>query len=231
MAIVMHETENRADDDMQEQLELQDDLVRSVYQHNVATLALVSDYISRQSDYLPDHLAREAADGSIKLVAALSALEDCLYFQDGDLLADLHKYTDILISKLVSEASVRPDTITSINEVSTKLIAAEIATPLSIALYELLDNCFQHAFELVSPANYIHISLDIEPTDSLRERCFKLIVRDSGVGCPGNIHLDTPETPGFATVHAIAEKLSGNLQISADNGTTVTLAFTQIVPE
>jgi two-component sensor histidine kinase len=231
MAIEMHETENRADDDMQEQLELQDDLVKSVYRHNVATLALVSDYISLQSDYLPDDIAREATEGSIKRVAALSALEDCLYYQNDGLLADLHKYTDILISKLVSDASVRPDTIATINEVSTNLIAAEIASPLSIALYELLENCFQHAFELESPANYIHISLDIEPTDSPLERCYRMVVRDNGVGCPGNIHLDTPETSGFATVHAIAEKLAGSLHTSSDNGTTVTLVFNQTVPE
>jgi two-component sensor histidine kinase len=231
MAIQMHETENRADDDMQEQLEQQDDLVKSVYRHNVATLALVSDYISRQSDYLPDDIAREATEGSIKRVAALSALEDCLYYQNDGLLADLHKYTDILISKLVSDASVRPDTIISINDVSTKLIAAEIASPLSIALYELLENCFQHAFELESPANYIHISLDIEPTDSPLDRCYRLVVRDNGVGCPGNIHPDTPETSGFATVHAIAEKLSGSLHISSDNGTTVTIVFVQTMPE
>ena len=231
MAIEMHETENRADDDMQEQLELQDNLVKSVYRHNVATLSLVSDYISRKSDYLPDGLTREAAQGSIKLVAALSALEDCLYYKNDGLLADLHKYTDILVSKLISEASVRPDTIISINEVSTKLISAEIATPLSIVLYELLENCFQHAFELESPANYIHISLDIEPTGSSRECRYRLVVDDNGVGCPGNIHLDTPETSGLTTVHAIAEKLSGSLHTSFDNGTIVTLVFTQTVPE
>jgi two-component sensor histidine kinase len=231
MAFEMHETVNRADDDMQEQMELQDDLVKSVYRHNVATLALISEFISRQRDYLPDDPGREAAQGSIKRVAALSALEDCLYYQNDGLLADLHKYTDILISKLVSDASVRPDTIASINEVSTKLIAAEIASPLSIAIYELLENCFQHAFELESPANYIHISLDIEPTDSPGERCFRLVVRDNGVGCPDNIHMDTPETSGFVTVYAIAEKLSGNLHISSNNGTTVTLAFSQAVPQ
>ena len=231
MAIEMHENENRADDDMQEQLELQDDLVKSVYRHNVATLALISDYISRQSDYVSDDLAREAAQGSVKRVAALSVLEGCLYYQNDGLLADLHKYTDILISKLVSDASVRPDTIISINEISTKLIAAEIASPLSIVLYELLENCFQHAFELESPANYIHISLDIEPADSPNERCYRLVVRDNGVGCPGNIHLDEPDTSGLATVHAIAEKLSGSLHTSSDNGTAVTLMFNQTVPE
>ena len=230
MAIEMHETVNRADDDMQEQLESQDDLVKSAYQHNVATLALVSDYISRQGDYLADDAAREATESSIKGVAALANLEECLYYQDGGLLADLHKYTDILISKLVHNASVRPDTIASINEVSTKLITAEIASPLSIALYELLENCFQHAFELESPANYIHVSLDVEPTDSPPECSYRLTVQDNGVGCPGNIHLDTPETSGFATVHAIAHKLSGSLHISSDNGTTVTLVFAEVVP-
>jgi two-component sensor histidine kinase len=219
IAIEKHETENRADDDMQEQLEMQDDLVKSVYRHNVATLALISDYISRQG------AVGGTADESIKRVSALAALEECRYYQNDGLLADLHKYTDIMISRLIKDATVPPESIISINEVTTKLVSAELASPLSIVIYELLENSFQHAFEAGSQANYVQVTLGIESTDSPVNSQYRLTISDSGTGCPRNIRPDAPETPGFATVSAITEMLSGNLHISSENGTSVTLVF------
>jgi len=224
LAIEKHESENRADDDMQEQLEMQDDLVKSVYRHNIATLALISDYISRHG------AAGGTPDESVKRVSALSDLEECMYYQNEGLLADLHKYTDIMISRLIKDATVPPESIISINEVTTKLVAAELASPLSIAIYELLENSFRHAFEAGSQANYVQVTLDVESTGSPVNSQYRLTISDSGIGCPGNIRPDAPATPGFATVSAIAEMLSGNLHISSENGTSVTLVFPEAHP-
>ncbi|MEH6635091.1 MAG: triple tyrosine motif-containing protein [Halioglobus sp.] len=228
LAIAMNASQNRADDEMQEQLESQDDLVQSVYKHNVATLKLLSAYISRQHNYLSDDNSLESNVANLRMVSALTTLEDCLYYQNDGLLADLHKYVDILISMLVKDATVPPETITTINEVPANLLPAELASPLSIALYELLENCFLHAFESASPANYVHVTLT---TQESPVRCLVLRVQDNGVGCPGNIGLDAPDTPGFITLLAIAEQLSGSISISTDGGTRITLKLPYAMPE
>jgi two-component sensor histidine kinase len=155
----------------------------------------------------------------------LSNLEECLYYQNDGLLADLHKYTDIVISGLIKNAAVPPESIISINEVTTQLVAAQQATALSIAIYELLENSFQHAFEAGSPANYVQIKLGTDPTDSPVNRQYRLTVSDSGIGFTDHIQLDAPETPGFSTVAAVTEMLSGTLHISSENGASIALVF------
>jgi two-component sensor histidine kinase/ligand-binding sensor domain-containing protein len=226
MAAAMHEAAERADDEMQEQLEIQDDLVKSVYQHNVSTLNMISGFISQQSHYLHDSLAREATQTSINRVNALAVLEGCLYYQSDKVMADLGKYTDIIISTLLKDSPVSAERITTINEISNQPLPIEVASPLAIAVYELLENCIQHAFEQESPANFIHITFEdiSDPPDSQLSQ-HRLTVADNGLGMPSNIDLHMLETSGLAIVSSIATRLSGTLEFDDAQGTTVRLTF------
>lgn len=223
MAREMFEAENRADDEMQEQLELQDEMVQSAFQHNMTTLSLVSDCISARSVNLPDNIKRKLTESSLRRVSALSSLEDCLSYQAGGPTADLQKYTDGIFLGLLKDASVRPETIVTINEVTSMPIPAELASPISIVLYELLENCIQHAFEQSSPANYIHARLLPGTTSEPFARCLELFVHDSGIGVSGNIEELASEGSGIAIVQSIVTRLGGSLQLSGTKGTLVSI--------
>jgi hypothetical protein len=133
-----HDAENRADDDMHEQLEIQDELVKSAYRHNVATLALVNDMISRQGHHLVDEQAQAATQGNIKRISALSLLENFLFYQTDNLLANLHTYAEALVSELLKDAPLERESVTTINEITPSLIPVSLASPLAIVIYELL---------------------------------------------------------------------------------------------
>ena len=222
-ARAMFEAENRADDDMQEQLELQDELVQSAYRHNLATLSLVSECISQQAGILPDDSIEGYSLGNIKRIEALSCLEDCLYYQVGGPVANLQKYTDSIIPKLLMSAPIDPESIITINEIPTRLLPAELASPLAIVLFELLENCFQHAFEGGSPANYIYITLEAKPSEMRPGRDFELCVRDSGVGITGSIEDLSNEHSGIAIVQSIVNKLGGTIELVTNAGTAITV--------
>jgi ligand-binding sensor domain-containing protein/two-component sensor histidine kinase len=219
----MFEAENKADDDMQEQLELQDELIHSAYQHNLTTLALVGDCISIQRGNEPDVVVRGLNNGNAKRISALSILEDCLYYQAGGLVANLQKYTDAVLSILLRKSPLSPETIITINEIPSRLLPAKLASPLSIVIYELLENCVQHAFEKESPANYIHITMAPEPADKPLARYLKLSVRDSGIGIPHCMEDLATENSGIAIAQSIVNKLGGTLQFSGTSGTTISL--------
>lgn len=222
----MFEAENRADDDMQEQLELQDELIHSAYEHNLRTLSLVGDCISLQPGNEPDVVVRELNRGNAKRISALSILEDCLFYHAGGLVANLQKYTDAVLSILLKNSPVSPETIITINEIPSRLLPAELASPLSIVIYELLENCIQHAFEKESPANYIHVSMVPEVTDKPPARYLKLSVRDNGIGIPRCMEDLATENSGIAIVQSIVNKLGGALQFSGTSGTTISLTVT-----
>jgi two-component sensor histidine kinase len=48
------------------------------------------------------------------------------------------------------------------------------------------------------------------------------------VGIPNNISPEERETLGFATLYAMAEILSGEIQISANTGTRISLTFSHV---
>jgi ligand-binding sensor domain-containing protein/two-component sensor histidine kinase len=226
LAAEMFEAANQADDDMQEQLELQDELIRSSFEHTQATLGIVSDYISLRSGSQPDNQTRDLTDCSVKRIAALSMLEECLYYQAGESVVDLHKYTEGLIPILLRNSSVRPETIITINEVTSELLPAQLATPLSMVFYELLENCVQHAFDLNSPANYIRLRLTHNSMNVPSEGSFELSVSDNGVGLPDSIENLALESSGISVVLSIAQKLGGTLQCpDSSGGATISLAF------
>ena len=227
MALVMIASEERADDEMQEQLEIHDDLVKSVYRHSVSTLNLVGDVLSIRGGQLIDENAREVIAQSIERVQALALLEECLFYQNEVLLADLNKYTNILVSNLLQKSATDEQHITTINEVSARPLPIEQASPLAIALYELLENAIVHAFDESSEANYIHVILATEAAGTQDAGHHRLTVQDDGAGIPSNIDPLSSHTPGFVIVASMAQKLSAELSFAFRNGTLVSMVFPQ----
>ena len=222
MAIKMIEAEERADDEMQEQLEIHDDLVKSVYQHSVSTLNLVRDFIATKGAHRSDENALELTQATVSRVEALALLEECLYYQNEVLLADLNKYTNIITTRLLKYAPGGQETITTINDVTSQPIPIGQASPLAIALYELLENSIQHAFESAAGAHYIQISFGPGGPEGAG---YRLVVQDNGAGIPANIDLLSAQTPGFAVVAAMAERLGGALSFDTENGTLIAITF------
>jgi ligand-binding sensor domain-containing protein/two-component sensor histidine kinase len=222
-ALQMFEAENKADDDMQEQLELQDEMVQAAYEHSLTTLSLVRDCISYRSEYRADDVKNDLTESSIRRISALSSLEDCISFHAGGAFANLQKYTDGIFPSLFDYTSLRPENTVTINDVTSMPISVELASPISIILYELLENCFQHAFEPGSLANYIHVKLEPETTHAPVAHFLNLTVHDSGIGIPDSIESLVTEGSGIAIVESIVLRLDGKLKLTGKRGTTVSI--------
>ena len=215
----------RAEDELQEQLEIQDQLVKSVYRHNVTTLDLIADFISPQRGGVTEGAAGNEAWKNVNRVKALMALEECVYHHGDHLLADLNKYADIVIPRLLSGSDQEPETITTINEISSQPLPLPQASLLSVALYELLENAIQHAFPLGRASNYLQIALTEESAKPAQATRYRLTVEDDGIGLPADFDPLSSSSPGLAIVRLMAEQLGGTLSFEARGGTRVTLSF------
>jgi len=221
MAREMQAAAESANDDLQEQLEDQDELVRSVYRHNVNTIDLVRDILSVQSDHLEDESLLESIESNSSRLLALRHLENCLFYQGDDLYADMNKYVEAIINLTLKSSPIPVESITTVNEVSNRLVPISWATPLALAAYELIHNCVMHAFEGAVQPNYIQVSMEASRDDS-RGNTQELIlsVRDNGVGVPQNISTFGSYATGLDIVSRIATKLGGQFEISSGDGTT-----------
>lgn len=225
LAEEMYRAADRAEDDMLEQQEMQDELVKAVYQHNLATLRLIGECLHAQANSGssgPDHQGH---------IDALTILENCYYYQGGELLTDLHRFTEALISRLLQAAPINPASITTINRVSSNLLPASIASPLALAIYELLDNAVQHAFDGQSPANFIEVSLDAVDNGSGKTAHMQLVVSDDGIGLPVDIQPSEANSHGFQILQVLCTILSATISCDTRNGTVISLIFPQHIPE
>jgi len=222
MAITMRENEERAYDDIQEYQELHDEFITVAHQHNVATLALIRDFIEAQKDYLANELAADTADKCIDIVMSLERLEGCLFFQDDGLIADLRKYTDFIFSEKIKESSVDHESIITINDVAQDLIPADLASPIALVIHEAVENAMRHAFVDSSAANYLQVSLSTEAGNGFR---YTLSITDNGIGIPEQLALAPANTMGLGIIYSMASKLASSIEISRHNGTEVSLTF------
>jgi two-component sensor histidine kinase len=220
----MLEAEQHADDEMQEQLEIHDELVKSVYRHSVSTLGLVAELISTKGAHLADETACEVMRTSVSRVDALAMLEECLYYQGEVLLADLNKYTNILVSRLLKHSPVGAENITTTNDVTSRPFPVAQASPLAIVLFEAIENAIQYAFEDTSRVNYLHITLGPDQADD-PDANFRLVVRDNGPGIPPNIDPMSAPSSGLLIVASMARKLRGTVRVVNKDGTVLTLVF------
>ncbi|MEZ5504116.1 MAG: triple tyrosine motif-containing protein, partial [Halioglobus sp.] len=225
LANEMFEAESRADDELQEQFEIQEEIIASAYDHNQTTLSLLGDCISVRSSNHTEEPGRKLAKISVRRISALSRLEDCLYYQAGGPRVDLNKFTDSIISDLLAASTTKPETVISINEVTSTLIPADLASRLAIIIVELVENCLFHAFAADSPVNYIHITMTPRTSFQPFAHYLELTVRDSGVGLPDDFDESVFEDSGIAIVHSIIESLGGEIEFSRVPGTLISMVI------
>ncbi|MEH6590772.1 MAG: triple tyrosine motif-containing protein [Halioglobus sp.] len=216
MAEEMRRVADTANDDLQEQLEDQDKLLNNVYVHNLSTLALVKRILTSAED-IPD--TAEAFSSTQRRIDVLTLLEECVFYHGDTIYADMEKCTNLIISRSLMTATVAAESITTINEIGRNAAPIETATVLAAIIFELVENCMQHAFEPHSPSNFVHITLESNYREETQSEEITLKVKDNGVGIPDSILANSFDTHGFAIIRALAESFEGSLDLSSSDGT------------
>lgn len=223
LAFEMHLAEERADDEMQEQVELQQDLVQSAYDHNKTTLALIAGFLEGSDSKQSAAERIRAARKHQTRITALSNLEECLYFQAGGSVVDLYKLTEMLFTQLLPLAQVEPATLITINEVTKQLIPARIASPVAVIMCELVENSIEHAFSPSSPANYIHVSFLRSPQGDEKGDYWTLTVSDNGCGIEAFESKLERSVAGLGIANQLAQQLGGSVNYSYREGALITI--------
>jgi ligand-binding sensor domain-containing protein/two-component sensor histidine kinase len=217
-------TADKALDDLQEEVDYHDELVKASYEHKVDTLNLIRDCVAKEANLSPEFVTRRSTRKDLGRLAALRVYEECLFYQSETLLANLGRYIDDLFAEMLPASGVPEESISSVNEVPSRRIPVAVATPLSIAIYELLDNVIEHAFSVDSPVNFVLVKLEwLDPINPREQNTLRLTVQDSGPGITETEGVPAKTATGLQIVAEIADRLEGALYFSNRGGTRVTL--------
>ena len=129
---------------------------------------------------------------------------------------------DRLINELLHQSTIDPATITTVNRVSHETITANVASPLAIIIYELLQNSLAHAFTPESPANFIEIRMAIQYSADDPDY-IELTLSDDGKGDNTGRASEISVDSGIQIVRALASELCASCDISITNGYTTRL--------
>jgi two-component sensor histidine kinase len=215
LAEEMHRTADRAWDHLQDQIDFQQDLLKSASNHYSSSLDIIGESV--RHDLKGDTLYLE----SQKRINVLKAMNSCLHYKGDDLLIEMKSCVNLLTETLLPSATVPPESIITINDIQIGMLNVNLATPLVVVIHELALNALTHAFTQDSPANYLELHL--EQLSENNKRYLELRLSDSGSGIRDSANTRSYFGSGLNLVSQIVNNLNGELDISCNDGTKITI--------
>ncbi|MDQ3762524.1 MAG: PAS domain-containing sensor histidine kinase [Actinomycetota bacterium] len=182
-----------------------DAIIREVHHRVKNNLQTVAALLRLQSRRTANVEARQALQESVRRVASIAMVHETLSFSL-DERVDIDDVVDKVLS-MVAEVSGEQSRVVVRREGAFGVLAAELATPLIMALTELVQNALEHAFE---PGRDGEVVLRAERSAGLLE----VIVSDDGRGLPPEFSLAGAEQLGLQIVRTlVGSELRGSLDL------------------
>lgn len=202
---------------IQKSLKEKDTLLREIHHRVKNNLQVISSLLSIQSRNLTDPAAVDALNEGRSRVQTMSLIHQDLYQQDQLTGINFRKYFEQLIHNLFSTYNISKENIEIIAEIDELNLDVDTVIPLGLILNELITNALKYAFN--DNTGKIHVILKEDKNTLLLE------VKDNGIGIKKVENILDSNSYGFELIHALVDKLDGELNISNDEGTQVRAVF------
>lgn len=103
-------------------------------------------------------------------------------------------------------------------------VGLDFAVPCGLILNELIVNSFKHAFPGGKPRDGA-AKCEIDITVRHDDDHIELTVADNGIGLPGGIAWENPETLGLRLIRMLSRQLNGSIELDRNGGTAFRLRF------
>ena len=204
------------------ELVTKDATIREIHHRVKNNLQTVAALLRLQARRLDVPEGRRALEEAVRRVGSIAIVHETLSTSPDDSAeeVDFDEVADRL-RRMVSEVSAGPDQVRTSRAGSFGTVTSEVATPLAMALTELLQNAAQHGF---GPDGQGAIVLRVErEPDRL-----VVAVEDDGRGVTEGFEAATSTSLGLSIVRTLVGELGGSLRIGPRNGTPGTEAVLEI---
>ncbi len=195
-------------------LERKETVIREIHHRVKNNLQTIASLLRIQIRRLTSSEARAQLEEAVRRIAAIAVVHETLA-HDTQETVEFGKVGRRLV-EMVADGLTHPDRKLELTfEGEPGDLPADIATPLAVALVELLQNAVEHAFGSTGGWVAVRMSRDAD-------RVY-LSVEDSGRGLPPGFSMEDAGL-GLQIVRALVEtELGGTIQVSSDRGARVTL--------
>jgi len=205
-------------------LEEKEILLQEVYHRVKNNLQIICSLLTLQEMNLKDPAAADALRESKNRVLAMSFIHDKLY-QGADLAKiSIGDYIQDLAAYLLKSYALAQEKVQLKIEVKETFMNFKTAIYLGLIVNELVTNSLKHAFP-GERRGTIEVYLDRVKEEEEKNI---LIFRDDGVGMPGNVDLQCPDSLGMQVIHSMVKQLHGDIAIDRKQGTAFTIRFKKV---
>jgi two-component sensor histidine kinase len=198
------------------ELVTKDATIREIHHRVKNNLQTVAALLRLQARRIDSPEGRDALEEAVRRVGSIAIVHETL----SQAFDDYVEFDDVAdrLRLMVTDVSAAAGLVTSRREGSFGTLPAEVATPLAMALTEVLQNAVQHGF--AGGAGTITVT-----ADRLVGR-LRVTVDDDGGGLPPGFDVAASTSLGLSIVRTLVEsELDGQLEVGsgAAGGTRVTL--------
>jgi two-component sensor histidine kinase len=198
-----------------------DATIREIHHRVKNNLQTISSLLRLHARRLASPEARDVIEESVRRIRSIALVHETLSAGSSQELA----FSEIVrpLVRMVEEGLLSAErSVRFVVEGDAGELRAEVATPLAVALTELLQNALEHGFPYDGDGH----QRPGEVVISLRNDGQELTVRvsDNGVGLPDGFSLDHVSSLGLTIVKAlVTSELGGTISMHTDGGTVVEL--------
>ncbi len=195
-------------------------LIKELYHRTKNNMQMIASFLSLQSAYTQNKRVHEIFDDMKNRIQSMSAVHEKLY-QSGSLHSiHLNTYIDDIVNTLKTSYLAAGRSVSIEEEMTDVVIPLEKAIPTGIILNEIITNIFKHAFP-ENKKGIITISLHKSADNTVH-----LMLKDNGIGVPGEFDFRKHDSLGMKLVFALAEEqLQGSIRYSTVGGIAWFLDF------
>jgi len=193
-----------------------DATIREIHHRVKNNLQTVAALLRLQARRMAVPEAREALEESVRRVSSIAVVHETL----SGTLDEAMSFDEVADRVLAMVAEVAGTSV-AVNRVgSFGVLPAEVATPLAMALSELVHNAVEHGYDDGEPG---HVKVLV---DCLAPGRLRVEVADDGCGLPAGFDMDSSDRLGLAIVRTLVEgELGGHLEVGrrTPRGTRATM--------
>lgn len=196
-----------------------DATIREIHHRVKNNLQTVAALLRLQSRRMDSAQGREALNEAVRRVGSIAIVHETL----SQTLDERVEFDEIADRVLAMVAEISPGKVTTRRTGRFGILDAEVATPLSMVLTEVLQNALEHAF---GPAEHGTVEVGAVRGGSRTEPRLLVTIQDNGRGLPENFDPQRAGNLGLQIVRTLVEgELGGTFDMvrAPERGTQVVL--------
>lgn len=196
-------------------------LLREVHHRVKNNLAVICSLFFLQSTHTKDEETAGIFRDMENRVHSMALVHESLYGSENLARIDFAVYAYALAKDIFSSQGSPRVSVDLKSEMEPVIMGVDLAVPCGLILNELISNALKHGFP-DSAGGEIEVTL----RKALDGQC-SLCVRDSGIGIPANLDVDTSKSLGLRLVRSLTQQIRGTFElVKIDHGTSAKLRFT-----